>query len=328
MKDRDISWGIIGTGMIAKTLMRAISAAEGASLLALASRDAQRAERFAGEYGIPHAYGTYEALLADPAVDVVYVSLPNALHAEWSIRAMAAGKHVLCEKPLARTVDECRRMIAAAQTHRVRLMEAFQFRFHPQTHRLRSLVADGAIGELRLIRSAFSFVLTDADNVRFSRSLAGGALMDVGCYCVNLSRHLAGAEPLFAYAEAEIGTESGVDETTAATLRFPGEVIAQFDCSFRATGRSFVEVVGSAGKIEVTAPWRPPEQNRLTVTRAGQVEMVDVDGKNPYVLEVEHLSTCVRDNTPVGLPLEDSAANTRVLEALLRALREGRRVEV
>jgi len=316
-------WGIIGTGMIAKVLADAINATDAAELIAVGSRDLARAQAFAGEKGAAKAHGSYEALFADPNVEIVYNSLPNSLHCEWTIKAAEAGKHILCEKPLAIAADECKRMFAAAEANGVQLMEAFMYRCHPQTAKLREIVRSGRIGELRIAHSTFSFSVGDPANIRLSKPLHGGALMDVGCYCTNLSRFTAGAEPTAVFAGAKFGQETGVDENLAGTLVFDGGVFAQFDVGVKSAGRSSAEIVGSTGRIEVPTPWKPGEASTIIVHDASGREEITIAGGSPYVLEVEHFGRVVTEGETPILSREDSLGNMAAISALLESAGSG-----
>jgi xylose dehydrogenase (NAD/NADP) len=316
-------WGILGTGMIAKVLADAIGHADNAELVAVGSRKLDIAQAFAADRGVPTAHGSYDELLADPNVDVVYVSLPNTLHCEWTIKAAEAGKHVLCEKPLAISVDECERMLAAAEANDVRLMEGFMYRCHPQTMRLREIVDEGRIGELRIVHSTFSFSVSDPSNIRLSKPLHGGGLMDVGCYCVNLVRFIAGAEPIAVFGAAAYGDESGVDESFAGTLVFDSGAFGQFDVGVKSAGRSGAGIVGSTGRIAVPAPWKPREAATVTVHDASGAEEVTIQGGDPYVLEVEHFSRCVTEGERPILSRADSIGNMAAICALHESARTG-----
>ncbi len=309
-------WGILGTGMIAKMLADAISQAENAELVAVGSRSLDRARAFADDKGVAAAHGSYDELLADANVDIVCVSLPNSLHCEWTIKAAGAGKHILCEKPLAITVDECERMFAAAEGNGVRLMEAFMYRCHPQTMRLREMVDGGRIGELRIVHSTFSFSVDDPANIRLSKPLHGGGLMDVGCYCVNLSRYIAGSEPIAVFGAAAYGDESDVDENFAGTLVFETGAFGQFDVGVKSAGRSGAGIVGSKGRIAVPVPWKPGETATVTVHDAGGAEEVAIPGGDPYVLEVEHFSRCVTEGEEPVLSRADTTGNMAAICAL------------
>ena len=318
-------WGILGTGRIAGVLAEAIRQSDYCELAAVGSRDGARAAAFAAEQGAARSYGSYDELLADAEVQFVYNSLPNSLHHEWTIKAAEAGKHILCEKPLAVTIAEAEAMFAAAEAGGVLLMEAFMYRCHPQTARLRALVADGEIGELRLIHSTFSFSVTDAANIRLSAPLAGGGLMDVGCYCLNFSRTMAGAEPASAFAVARFGQDTGVDEHLAGTLAFPGGAIAQFDVGVKSAGRACAEIVGSEGRILVPNPWKPAEQSVITIEGKHPREL-QFDAKSSYVLEVDHFAQCVTAGAQPEVSKADSIANTAAICAVLQSAREGRPV--
>jgi predicted dehydrogenase len=320
-----LRWGVLSTASIGKRLVNpAIQASSNGELVAVASRDAERARAFAAGTGIPRHHGSYEALLGDPEVDAVYIPLPNGMHREWSIRAAEHGKHVLCEKPLALDAAECLEMEAAAQANGVLLMEAFMYRFHPRIGRLVELVRSGAVGELRGIRSAFTFPLTRPHDIRWSSELGGGALLDVGCYCVNVSRTVAGAEPVEAAAWAE-WTEGGVDARLAGMLRFDDGLVAQFDCALTMERRELCEVAGSDGVLTVEDAFLPGTGPTAILTMRGAAEpaVETVDGADEYVLMVEHFADCVLNGTPLRYPVTEAAANMRVIEALYRSAREG-----
>ena len=239
-----VAWGLLSTARVNRLVLAGARASDRVNVLAVASRDRARAEAYAREHGIERAHGSYDALLEDPAVDAVYISLPNSMHVEWTHRALEAGKHVLCEKPLSRRAKEVEEAFDLADQAGLVLSEGFMWRHHPQAGKLGQLVAEGAIGRLRIVRAAFSFQLASvhgADDARFRPELGGGSLMDVGCYCVSAVRLLAG-EPERVFAEQVIGA-SGVDVCFAATMRFSDDVVANFDCGFarplprRARGR-------------------------------------------------------------------------------------------
>src|SRR5579864_392096 len=251
-----IRWGVLGVANIAlRTVIPAIQHARNGRLLAIASRSPGRAAEAAKRLSV-RSYGSYEALLRDPEIDAVYIPLPNALHREWTVRSAAAGKHVLCEKPLGLSARECQDMIAACRAHGVQLMEAFMYRFHPRTVRVAELAAAGKLGELRLVRAAFTFIVREPEtNIRFRAELGGGVLYDVGCYGVNVSRMLLG-EPTEVFAWGEIG-ESGVDEAVVALLRFDGRQTAVVDCGLRIGRREEVEIVGREGHVVVPKAFLP-----------------------------------------------------------------------
>ena len=249
MPDNKVRWGILSTARIGqKRLIPAIQKSRNGVVTSVASRDLRKAKQFGREMGIPHAMGSYEELLASKDVDAVYIPLPNSLHKEWTVKAAEAGKHVLCEKPMGLDVEEVNAMSAAASANHVKLMEAFMYRFHPQTEKIIQMVRDGEIGKLRAIQAAFAFTLNNWDDIRYNPRLGGGSLMDVGCYCVNICRTLVGAEPVTVYATAN-WAPTGVDELMVANLVFPDGVLAQFTCGFVLDRSQHYQVMGTEGTI-------------------------------------------------------------------------------
>jgi predicted dehydrogenase len=327
MGDRKLRWGVLSTANIGRAAVNpAIQASSNGELVAVASRDAERARAFAAAAGIPQHHGSYEALLDDDAVDAVYIPLPNGMHREWCERAAARGKHVLCEKPLALNAEECRAMDAAAQANGVLLMEAFMYRFHPRIGRVIERVRSGDIGSLEIVRSAFTFRLTKPGNIRWSAELGGGALMDVGCYCVNVSRTVAGAEPVEATAWAE-WADSGVDARLAGMLRFDTGPVAQFDCSLTMERRELCEIAGTDGSLTLDGAFLPGTgETGIRLHRGREPEAVEtVAGADEYRLMVEHFADCALYGKPVRYPPSEAAANMRVIDALYRSARAGGR---
>jgi D-xylose 1-dehydrogenase (NADP+, D-xylono-1,5-lactone-forming) len=308
-----VTWGVVSTADINRLVIPGAHASPKVELLAVASRDEERARAYAQEWEIECAYGSYDELLADPDIDAVYISLPNTMHCPWSIRALEAGKHVLCEKPLSRDVGEVEAAFDASERTGYLLSEAFMYRHNPQMRKLTELLADGAIGELRLVRSVFSYALYDEQNIRLSTDLDGGALMDVGCYCVSGSRLLAG-EPETAYAQARFGP-TGTDWVLTGSLRFPGDVLATFDCGTALVNRDELEAVGSEGSIFLDDPWhgRKPV---LELRRDGEVERIELEREDSYQLELENMSDAIRGEAPLLLGRDDAVAQARVLGAL------------
>ena len=314
---------MLSTANIARAAVNpALQASRNGELVAVASRDLGRAREFASKWGIPRSHGRYEALLDDPDIDAIYIPLPNSLHREWTIRAAEKGKHVLCEKPLATTAAECREMQAAADANGVKLMEAFMYRFHPRTEQVLELVRGGTVGALRTIRSAFTFRLTRPDNIRLQPELGGGALMDVGCYCVNLSRTVAGSEPVAVQAWAT-WAPSGVDAQMAGSLLFEGGVVAQFDCALTMERRESYEVAGTDACLTVAAAFLPGIGDvGVTVHRGREAEVRhETPGVDEYRLMVEHFADCVLQDRPVRYPATEAAANLAAIEALYRSAR-------
>jgi xylose dehydrogenase (NAD/NADP) len=318
-----VRWGFLSTAKINDKLLPGAAASDRLDVVAVASRDLPRAQGYAGERGIERAYGRYEDLLADPEVEAVYISLPNSLHVEWSIAALEAGKHVLCEKPLSRHPEDVERAFDAAERAGRILMEAFMYRHNPQTERLTELVASGAIGRLRLVRAAFSFPLADATNVRLNPDLEGGGLMDVGCYCVSGTRLLAG-EPDSVHGE-QVLSASGVDELFVGTMRFPGGVLAEIDCGLVLPVRDELEAIGEEGSIFLDDPWhcrRPVLELR---TEKG-TERIELEPADSYQLQLENMSDAIRGRAEPRLGREDARGQARTIEALYRSAEEGRAV--
>jgi D-xylose 1-dehydrogenase (NADP+, D-xylono-1,5-lactone-forming) len=308
-----VKWGIVSTADINRKVIPGAHASEKVDLVAVASRDQARADAYASEWSIPRAYGSYEALLADPEIEAVYISLPNTLHVEWTIKALEAGKHVLCEKPFTRHADEVGAAFDAAERAGRLLSEAFMYRHNPQTKKLAELVAGGAVGELRIVRSAFSYGLYDEDNIRLRTDVEGGALMDVGCYNVSGSR-LLGGEPERVWGEAWYGP-SGTDWVFTGTMRFPGNVIATFDCGTAMVERDELEAIGSEASLFLDDPWHC-NKPVIELRRDGDVERIEIEHEDSYRLELENLSDAIRGEADLLLGREDALGQARALEAL------------
>ena len=317
-----VRFGILSTAKINGSILAGARESDLVDVAAIGSRDLARAEDYAREHGIPRAHGSYEDLLADPELDAVYISLPNSLHVEWSIKALEAGKHVLCEKPLSRRPDDVERAFDTAERTGLLLTEAFMWRHNPQTARLRELVDDGAIGELRVVRAAFTFTLSDPANVRLASDLDGGALMDVGCYCVSGSRLLAG-EPERVFGVQS--TESGVDVEFAATMSFPGDVVAQLDCGFKVPGRDELEAVGTEGSIFLDDPWHA-RKPVIELRRDDGVEEIALELVDSYRLELENLADAIEGRGELLLGREDALGQARTIDALYRSAETGEAV--
>jgi xylose dehydrogenase (NAD/NADP) len=313
VSDGPVRWGILSTADINRKVIPGAKASPKVDLVAVASRTQERAEQYASWWEIPQAYGSYEAMLADPGIDAVYISLPNTLHCEWSIKALEAGKHVLCEKPLSRHPEEVAAAFDAADRAGRLLSEAFMWRHNPQTARLRELVEDGAIGELRLVRSVFSYGLYDDANIRLRTEVEGGALMDVGCYNVSASRLLAG-EPERVFGEAWYGP-SGTDWVFTGAMRFPRNVIATFDCGTALPNRDELEAIGSEGSLFLDDPWHCNEPV-IELRRERGLERIEIERHDSYRLELENLSDAIRGAGELLLAREDAMAQARSLEAL------------
>jgi predicted dehydrogenase len=323
--DRAVRWGIISTAHINRLVIPPAHASDKVELIGVASREQARAEAYAREWGIERAYGSYEALLQDDDIEAVYISLPNTMHCEWSIRSVEAGKHVLCEKPMSRDPAEVEQAFDAAERADRLLMEAFMYRHSPQTKRLAQLVSEGAVGQLRVVRSAFSYSLFDEGNIRLRTDVDGGSLMDVGCYCVSGSRLLAG-EPESVFGYAYVGP-TGTDWVFAGTMRFPNDVLALFDSGTCLPDRDELEAVGTEGSLFLDDPWHG-KRPVIEVRRDGDVERIEVEAADPYRLELENLSDAIRGEAEPLLGREDAVAQSRTIEALSRSAETGELVRL
>lgn len=327
MTEPVLRWGLLGTGRINRALIAPLRISPRNRLTAVASRNADKARAYAAEWDIPRWFGSYEALLADPDIDVIYNSLPNSLHAEWTIKAARAGKHVLCEKPLALSVAEVDAVAAAARQARVVVAEAFMYRHHPQTLKVLSLIAEGAIGRLRLVRGGFTFNLTRPGDVRLDPALGGGSIWDVGCYPISFARAAVGAAPVEAFGWQVTGP-TGVDLTFAGLLRFPGEVLAQVDSGFQSALRMLMEFVGDAGRITLTNAFKPDADSHLYLRRGDEMETICFPAQELYLGEVEDMADAILLGKPPRVSLADSRENVATILALLRSAREGRAIRL
>ena len=328
MASRRLRWGILSTANIARTkVVPGIQKAVSCEVVAVGSRDVAAAKRFAADLGIARAYGSYQALLADPDVDAVYIPMPNHLHLEWTIASARAGKHVLCEKPLALTSADAARMVETCEAEGVRLMEAFMYRLHPSWQAVRELVASGRIGRLMAVQSWFSFFNDEPTNIRNIHAAGGGALFDVGCYCINLSRMLFGEEPTRVEASIRRDPEMKVDVVTSALLEFPDGGVATFTCSTRAEDDQRVHVYGTDGRISLGIPFNiPPDRpTEIYVTHGGEppvapaTETLTFPTADPYTVEAEAFARAILDDRPTPTPPADAVANLRVIEAIFAA---------
>jgi predicted dehydrogenase len=322
-----LRFGILSTADIArKKVIPGMRTAPSVEVVAIASRDQAVAERVARELNIPRAHGSYEALLADPDVDAIYIPLPNHLHLEWTLAAAQAGKHVLCEKPLALTAADAQRMVDACEAGGVRLMEAFMYRLHPTWVAVRELVTSGRIGRLQAVQSWFSYYNDDASNIRNVLAYGGGALMDIGCYSVNLSRMLFDGEPTRVQASLRRDAATGVDVLTSAILDFP-DGHATFTCAIRSESDQRVEIYGSEGRISIWIPFNiPPDRpTRVSVIAGGDppvapaAEVIDFATADPYGAESEAFARAILDGRPMPIPAADAVANMRVIEQIFAA---------
>jgi predicted dehydrogenase len=313
--------GILGAARIAPmALVRPARGLAGVEVAAVAARDPARARRFAARHGVPRVHASYAALVDDPELDAVYNPLPNALHAAWTIRALEAGKHVLCEKPLASNAEEAERMAAAARACGRRLVEAFHWRYHPLAERLREIVAGGELGAVRHLETELVIPLLLPRDIRWRLDLAGGATMDVGCYTVHMLRTLAGAEPEVVSAQAR-ELRPGVDRWMRAEMRFADGRTGRITCALLSARvlRTRARVVGEAGALEVTNPLAPHLFHRLRVRGTRGVRRERVDGRSTYRHQLEAFAAAVRDGTPLPTDPDDAVANMRVIDAVYDA---------
>jgi D-xylose 1-dehydrogenase (NADP+, D-xylono-1,5-lactone-forming) len=318
--------GLLSTAKINQLVLEGASLSDRVDVVALASRDGARAQAYAQEHGIEGAHAGYDALLADPEVDAVYISLPNSLHHEWTLRAIEAGKHVLCEKPYSRRPEEVEEAWDAATRAGLVVAEGFMYRHHPQTALLAELVADGTVGEVRLVRAAFSFLLTREGDVRLDPALDGGSLLDVGCYCVSGARLIAG-EPE-AVTGHQVLAPSGVDVRFVGAMRFPGDVLAHFDCGFDLPYRAELTVTGAEGELHLGDAWHCREPGIELRLPDGTTQWFDVERENSYALELEDLADAIDGRSEPLLGRADALGQARALDALLRAAAEGGTVEL
>jgi predicted dehydrogenase len=294
-------------------------------LAAIASRDLARAQAAARQLGIPKAYGSYEELLADPEIDAVYHPMPNHLHVPWSIKALQAGKHVLCEKPIALSAAEAQELADAARQHpRLKLMEAFMYRHHPQWQRARQIVESGGIGELRTIQSFFSYFNDDPNNIRNQAGIGGGGLMDIGCYNISLSRFIFGAEPQRIFGIVELDPRLHTDRLVSGIVDF-GRGTATFTCSTQLSSYQRVNIFGTTGRVEIEIPFKaPPDRpTKMWHQRGNSVEEITLDTCDQYTLQGDLMSQAILNDTPVPTPIDDAVANMRAIDAVFASGKSG-----
>ncbi len=319
-----VSWGVLSTARIGlQKVIPAMQRGKYSRIAAIASRDAGKAQKAAEQLRIPKAHGSYEALLADSDVQAVYIPLPNHLHVEWSIKALEAGKHVLCEKPIGLDATQAGQLLGAARRYpKLKVMEAFMYRFHPQWVETKKIVAEGRIGPLRTIQSFFSYHNANPDDVRNKSELGGGGMLDIGCYCISLSRFLFGAEPNRVLGVAEYDPEFKIDRLASGILEFtPGT--ATFTCSTQLGACQRVQVCGETGRVELDVPFTPPPDKRTAIYRQNDSELVQIRlvKSNQYTLQGDLFSQAILSDTDVPTPLEDAVANMRVIDAVFESAR-------
>ena len=323
---RKVRWGVLSTAKIGtEQVIPAMQLGKYCKIAAIASRNLDKAQAAARQLGIPKAYGSYEELLADPDIDAVYIPLPNHLHVPWSIKALDAGKHVLCEKPIGLTTAQARELLDAAQKRpELKVMEAFMYRHHPQWQRARQLVAEGKIGELRTIQSFFSYYNADPGNIRNKAEIGGGGLMDIGCYCISLSRFIFGGEPQRVFGIMEYDPQFKTDRLTSGMLDF-GRGTSTFTCSTQLTPYQRVNIFGTEGRVEIEIPFNAPSDRpcKMWHQYGTEIDEIVLDVRNQYTIQGDLFSQAVLNDTDVPTPLEDAVANMKVIEALIQSAKSG-----
>jgi xylose dehydrogenase (NAD/NADP) len=322
MSEKVLNWGFLSTAKINQRVMPAFRDSKRNRLYAVASRNQETAESYASQWKIPKAFGSYEDMFAAPEIDVVYNPLPNHLHTEWNIKAMQAGKHVLCEKPFALTVEDIDLVEKIANDTGKIIAEAFMYRHHPQTLKVKQMVDDGILGKVKIIRGSFTYQFTRQGNYRADPAMGGGALWDIGCYPLSYARSVLGLEPVEVFGWQVIGV-SGVDDSFIAQMRFPGEVHAQFDCSFTIPQHTFMELVGDEGTLIIPVPFTPQSKEYLFLTRGDKTEKITVKAPGLYHGEVEDMADAILLGKSPRISLADTRANTLAILALFESAKTG-----
>lgn len=324
-----VHWGLISTARINRMLIPSIRASKRGKLTAVASRNQARANEYAKQLAIPHAFGSYSSMLESNLIDAVYISLPNHLHAEWTIKSLEAGKHVLCEKPLALSLEEVDRMIAASQHSGCVLAEAFMYRHHPQTKILGEWVHTGQLGEISLVRGVFNFTLQDRDDIRLKPEMGGGSLWDVGVYPVSMAQFVYGGPPDRVMGEQWVG-DTGVDESFAALMHYPGGGLAEVSSSLRTPRHTSIEIIGTKGTLSLNRPFVDLESRALMIFQParGNPRRIPVPKKKLYLGEIEDMHAAILDNSPSYLSLQESRDHVRTVMALYEATRNGKSVSL
>lgn len=328
---KTLQWGLLSTARINRRLIPPLGQATRSRLNAVASRNIQTAQAFAQQWNIPRAFNSYEAILADPDIDVVYIPLPNSLHCEWAVKAAEAGKHILCEKPLALSVAEVDRMARAAAANNVVLVEAFMYRMHPQIAKIKELIAGGLIGPIKFIKATFSFMLDEPTNIRLQPDMGGGSLWDVGCYPISFSQAIAGADPVEVFGWQRLN-ENGIETLFAGQLKFADGLLSQIDSSFELPFRARAEIAGEKGSLLVPRPFQPD----LDGKRGGLIHVapddtetrIEVVEEPLYLGEVEVMERAILDGVQPPYTLGHSRGNIATINALYRSAQTGRAVKL
>jgi len=323
MTKQKIRWGVISTAKIGREkVIPGIQKAANSEVTAIASRNRDQAATTAKQLGIGKSYGSYEALLADPDIDAVYIPLPNHLHVEWAVKAIRAGKHVLCEKPIGLSAAQAEELAAVAGKHpKIKVMEAFMYRFHPQWRKVKEAVDEGRIGEVKTVNSFFSYYNADPQNIRNQADIGGGGLMDIGCYCISFPRFLFGTEPVRAVSTIDCDPVMKTDRIVSALLEFPAGKTSTFTCSTQLMPWQRAHVFGDKGHIEIEIPVNAPDDVpiRVWIRTQGGTEEIIIDPVDQYTLQAEAFADAILDGTPVPTPLADAVSNMKTIDALFKS---------
>jgi D-xylose 1-dehydrogenase (NADP+, D-xylono-1,5-lactone-forming) len=320
VKEKRLRWGLLGTARINRALIEPLKSSNISSLAAIASRSSEKAEEYAKIWEIPRFHSSYEAMLSDPTIDVIYNSLPNSMHAEWSIKAMEMGKHVLCEKPIATSIEEMDSIISIAKKTGMVIAEAFMYRHHPQTLLIKQMVENGEIGNIQLFFGSFCYTNTRSSDPRFNPNLGGGSLWDVGCYPIGYSRFIIGQEVKNVFGYQVIGP-TGIDLRFTGQMRYFGDVIAQFECSFITPFKVYIEITGDKGRIQIPEPYKPGIKTKIVLDQGVQTKTIRVKGKKLYQGEVEDIENAILLGTAPRISLDESKANIATIVALYKSAR-------
>ena len=320
---RKVSWGILSTAKIGREkVIPAMQQSNFVDVLGISSRDPENAKQVAARLGIPRAYGSYEELLNDPEIEAIYNPLPNHMHLDWSLKAMDAGKHVLCEKPIGMDSHEAERLMEAAKKYpKLKIMEAFMYRFHPQWQKTLDLVRQGSIGKVQTIHTFFSYYNVDPENIRNRLDVGGGALMDIGCYCISFPRFLLGREPERVSAIMDLDPEMKTDRLSSGILDFSDGITASFSCSTQLVPYQRTQVFGTDGRIEIEIPVNaPPDiETRIWIQTGAKTQEITFDAVDQYKLQGEEFSKAILEDEPVPIPLEDALNNMKVIDAFRKS---------
>jgi predicted dehydrogenase len=323
--EKKLNWGLLSTARINQDLIKPLNTSKQTRLLAVASRSQATSDAYVRKWGIPRAHASYESLLNDPEIDVIYNSLPNNMHADWTIRALRAGKHVLCEKPIALTLAEMDAMTQAVKETGCVLAEAFMYRHHAQTLKVKEIIDAGLLGKVQLVRGAFTYTLEPEDNGRWLTQEGGGSIWDVGCYPISYARTMLGAEPVEVFGWQILST-GGSDETFVGHMKFENGIHAQFDSGFRSPLRMMMEIVGSDATLNIPNPFKPGFENEIYLTTGQKTQTIKIPGGELYLGEVEDMCDAILQGKSPLVGLDDSRNNTAVIVALLESAKSGKPV--